>query len=64
MIGVDEAKKLAPILKVSAAYLLTIEDTPRNEQECALVDMYRNADGRGKETIFRVAESESAYKSK
>lgn len=28
MIGVDEAKKLAPVLEMSAAYILTVEADP------------------------------------
>lgn len=61
MIGVDEAKKLAPLLKVSAAYLLTIEDEISDSRELALLDHYRSADERGRTQILRIAESESSY---
>lgn len=61
MVGVDEAKKLAPVLGVSAAYLLTLEDAPDNQRERSLIDLYRHSDDRGKDTIFRVAEQESTY---
>lgn len=33
MVSVDAAKELATVLKVSAAYLLTLEDTPMDETE-------------------------------
>ena len=61
MIGLDEAKKLAPILRVNAAYILTIDDSPGDPQEEALLNLYRNSDERGQRTIFRVAEEESKY---
>lgn len=61
MIGVDEAKKIAPILGVTASYLLTIEDHPGNQREQALLDLYRQSDGRGKDEILHVAERQSAY---
>ena len=61
MIGVDEAKKLAPVLGVSAAYLLTIEDEPGDMRERALIDLYRQSDIRGKDEILHIAERQSAY---
>ena len=61
MIGVDEAKKIAPILKVSAAYLLTLEDSQLDERESALLTLYRQTDPRGRDAILHVAERESAY---
>lgn len=61
MIGLDEAKKLAPILHVKAAYILTIDDNPGDQREDAILDLYRNSDERGQRTIFRVAEEESKY---
>lgn len=62
MIGVEEAKKLAPLLKVSAGHILTIDDDVTNDpREQALVNHYRNSDERGRNQIFRVAESESKY---
>lgn len=53
---IDMAKKLSPIYRVSAAFLLTVSN---DRTEDALLDMYRHADERGKATIRRVAESES-----
>lgn len=61
MVGVDEAKKLAPILGVSASYLLTIEDEPGDTRERALIDLYRQSDVRGKDEILHIAERQSAY---
>lgn len=61
MIGVDEAKKIAPILGVTASYLLTLEDSPCDEKERALLSLYQRADTRGKDAILHVAERESAY---
>lgn len=62
MIPVDEAKRLAPVLGVSAGYILTIEDTPGEPADVkALVDLYKQSDERGRATIIRVAEQESHY---
>lgn len=61
MIGVDEAKKLAPLLHVTPGYLLTIEEKPPDARNLTM-DRYWNAlDDRGNDTVLRVAESESAY---
>lgn len=59
MIGVDEAKKLAPILGTTAAYILTIDDALNDQREQALIDNFRHSDERGKTNISRLAESES-----
>jgi transcriptional regulator with XRE-family HTH domain len=61
MIGVDEAKKLAQLYGVSAAYLLTIEDKPAEPVELELIDHFRKADPRGRAQILRVAQSEAEY---
>lgn len=61
MIGVDEAKKLAPVLGVSASYLLTIDDDPGDTRERALISLYRQSDIRGKDEILHIAERQSAY---
>ncbi len=53
------AKKLAPVLRVSAPYLLTLSD---DRTEDALLQKYRQADHRGKATIQRVADAESPVK--
>lgn len=62
MIGVDEAKKLAPVLNVTAAYILTLEDAPMDSKEQALIDLFRHLDERGKSTLIRVAETESTFR--
>lgn len=61
MISVDEAKRLAPVLKTSAGYLLTLENDPGDQRLQALIDTYRMLDDRGRSALHRVAESESAY---
>lgn len=61
MLSVDEAKRLAPVLKTTAAYLLTIDDDPGDPRLQALVATYRKLDDRGKQNVQRVAESESTY---
>jgi len=62
MISVDEAKRLAPVLGVSAAYLLTIDDSPGESADVkALVELYKKSDDRGRATIIRVAEQESHF---
>lgn len=60
MIPVDEAKRLAPILHTSAAYLLTLEDDfdPRTE---AMSKVYKQLGEAAKDRIFRAAEVESEY---
>jgi len=61
--GLEEARELASALgTVSATFLLCLEDEGYvTERESALLDFYRQADGRGKDTILRVAESQADY---
>jgi transcriptional regulator with XRE-family HTH domain len=61
MISVDEAKRLAPVLKTSAGYLLTLDDVPGDPRERALLEKYRLCDERGRQTLHRVAEAECPY---
>ena len=46
MVSVVEAKRLAPVLNVTAAYLLTLEDTLPDPREQALLGCYRQTDDR------------------
>jgi transcriptional regulator with XRE-family HTH domain len=59
-IGVEEAKKLAAVYKVSAAWLLTLDD-PETQRERVLLDSYRACDERGRATVLRAAELERSY---
>jgi len=61
MIGVDEAKKLAPVLGVRPGYLLTLDTHPIDPREKALFEYYHRCDERGRNQILRVAEAESHY---
>jgi len=61
MIGVDEAKKLGPVLGVSPAYLLTVVDEPNDTREKTLLGYFRISDERGRTQILRTAELESKY---
>jgi len=61
MISVDEARRLAPVLKVTPAWILTIDDASPSPQERALLDLYRSTDPRGQSVILSVAEKESTY---
>lgn len=61
MIGVEEAKKLAPVLHVSPGYILTVEDENPDERARLIIRYWNALDDRGKDTVMRVAESESAY---
>lgn len=61
MISVDEAKRLAPVLKTTAGYLLTIDDEPGDQRLQTLVATYKILDERGKLNLHRAAESESQY---
>ena len=62
--GLEEAKVLAAALgTVTATYLLCLEnERVMSERESALLDHYRHADERGKETILQVAESQADYR--
>jgi transcriptional regulator with XRE-family HTH domain len=61
--GLEEARQLAAALvSVTPTYLLCLEDTdPLSKEERTLVEHYRQADPRGRETILKVAEAESGY---
>lgn len=59
MIGVDEAKKLAPVLEMSAAYILTVEADPWTLLELSLIKDFRSADARGRKNILLTARNES-----
>jgi transcriptional regulator with XRE-family HTH domain len=61
MIGVDEAKKLAPALGTTAEYLLTLTDEKPDPQEVALLEFYRLCDERGKRATLSTAEKELAF---
>lgn len=61
MIGVDEAKKLAPLLHVSPGYILTVEDEIPDRRAKLILKYWNALDERGRDTVLRVAESESAY---
>jgi transcriptional regulator with XRE-family HTH domain len=62
--GLEEARELAAALgTVSATYLLCLEDeSSMSDSERVLLNLYRAADGRGKETILRIAESQNDYR--
>jgi transcriptional regulator with XRE-family HTH domain len=58
---VQFAKLIAPILGVTADWLLTLtNDTPDPQEQC-LLDHWRHTDDRGRRAILRVAEAESSY---
>jgi transcriptional regulator with XRE-family HTH domain len=62
--GLEEAQVLAAALgSVTATYLLCLENEGQmSEREGALLEHYRQADERGKETILRIAESQADYR--
>lgn len=62
--GLEEAQLLAAALgNVTATYLLCLENEGQmSEREGALLEHYRQADERGKETILRIAESQADYR--
>ena len=63
MISVDEAKKLALVLEISAAYILTVEADPLVKTELFLLEHFRSADARGQKNILRTARDESGSSS-
>lgn len=62
--GLEEAQELAAALgTVTPTYLLCLDDAgPLSASERELVEHYRQADDRGRDTILRVAESQSSYR--
>jgi transcriptional regulator with XRE-family HTH domain len=62
--GLEEAQTLAQALgSVTPTYLLCLDDTdPLSEPERALVERFRLADERGRETILRIADAQADYK--
>ena len=62
--GIEEAQELAEALEgVTPSYLLCLDDTsPLTSDELKLVERYRGTDGRGKDTILRIAESQVNYR--
>lgn len=62
--GLEEAQLLAKaLLSVTPTYLLCLEDTdPLSGEERVLVERFRQADSRGRETILKVAEAQSGYR--
>jgi transcriptional regulator with XRE-family HTH domain len=61
--GIEEAQVLSTALgTVTATYLLCLDDNGLiSGPERDLLEYYRQADSRGKDTIQRVAESEAGY---
>jgi transcriptional regulator with XRE-family HTH domain len=62
--GLEEAQELAAALgNVTPTYLLCLDDAgPLSASERELVQHYRQADDRGRNTILQVAESQSSYR--
>lgn len=58
-LDIEIAKRLATAYGVSAAYLLTLEEAPADADLAWLVELYRRADGRGRQAIVRLAEYEA-----
>ncbi len=54
------AKRLALLYRVSAAYLLGLQDEIGDVRLERIQDAYQRADERGKESILRIAEVEAA----
>lgn len=52
---------LAQIYGTSADWLMCFSDTPKDQREQRLLDIYRVTDNRGKDQILRVADAQSAY---
>lgn len=61
MVNVEKAKLLAKLYDISAGYLLTLEDAPITKLESQVLYLLRQTDQRGQESVYRVAEAESAY---
>ena len=60
--GREEAIELSRALGISAAYLLCLDDdSTMTDQEKRLINTYRLADDRGKDTIMGTANTQSVY---
>jgi len=61
--GIEEAQQLAvALVSVTPTYLLGLDDTdPLSNEERVLVERFRGADSRGRETILKIAEAQSGY---
>jgi transcriptional regulator with XRE-family HTH domain len=61
--GLEEAQELAVALgTVTPTYLLCLEDTdPLSQEERQLVQYYRHADERGRDTILKMAAAQSDF---
>jgi transcriptional regulator with XRE-family HTH domain len=61
--GLEEAQELASALgTVTPVYLLCLDDTdPLSQRERELVEHFRHADERGKETIIKIASDQSGF---
>ena len=62
--GIEEALELSVALgTVSAIYLLCLDDDgPFSAPERQLIEHYRTADERGRDTILRIAEDQAVYR--
>lgn len=62
--GLEEAQELSKALgTLSVSYLLCLEDeVDLSAPESALLELYRKADTRGRDTILKVAETQLAYR--
>jgi transcriptional regulator with XRE-family HTH domain len=63
MIGVDEAKRLAPVLGTTAEYILTLTDEQPDPHEIALLSLFKNCDERGKKAIIDAAHTQASFTS-
>lgn len=61
--GLEEAQELAEALgTVTPTYLLCLDDTdPLTKQERELVQYFRHADERGRDTIIKIASAQSDF---
>lgn len=61
--GLEEAQELSVALgTVTPTYLLCLEDTdPLSARERELVEFFRQADDRGKETILKIASDQPGF---
>lgn len=61
--GLEEAQELADALGgITPSYLLCLEAAPSlTEPELVLLNHYRHANERGRDTILRVAAAQAAY---
>jgi len=61
LLPVEEAKRLAPVLKTTAEYLLTLTDEEPDPREIQLISLFRACDDRGRLATLDIAKQQASF---